>query len=275
MTAFKQDFFTYPGDTAQPIFTILDGAGVPINIASVAEIRWDARQKLSLPAAITKLMSTGGVVLIGGGVTGQLQINLSGSDTTPLLGVYLHQVVITDGFGTVSTVSLGQLTVGRAPSWTYDVTQLPTSLLMQVRREIGDTNKSDQQLWDDEINFALQLRPNSLYGAAAESCRFIAAKYSREVDFVQAELKTNYSNRAKAYLSMATLMESRARIAGPGTVYAGGISISDKQLQQQNTDRVSPAFAKGMTDNPRIPGSQAPETPNSPGQDTDREFPNF
>lgn len=262
MTAFKQDFFTYPGDTTQPIFTVFDGAGVPINIQTVSEIRWDARRKTSdISAAITKLKSTGGVVLVGGGITGQLQVNLAGADTLLLSGIYLHQVVLTDGFGAVSTVSLGQLTVGRAPTWTYDASQLTTSTRMQVRREIGDVNYNEQQIFDEEIDYAISLRPGSVYGAAAEACRFIAANYSRLVDIVQGELKTNYSQRSKSYMTMASKFDALAAVRGPGAgAYAGGISVSDKQQNVLDTDRVQPAFARGMTDNQQI-SDPGPETP--------------
>jgi len=262
MTAFRQDFSTYPGDTSQPVFTVFDGNGIPLDISTVTEIRWDAvRKTTDVAPVLTKLKSTGGVVLIGGGTTGQLQVNLAGADTTPLSGIYLHRVVLTDAQSNLSTVSLGQLTVGRAPTWTYDATQLSTSARMQVRREVGDVNYNDQLIFDEEIDYAITLRPNSVYGAAAEACRFIAANFSRQVDIVQGELKTNYSQRAKAYLVMAGQFETMAAQRGPGAGgYSGGISVSDKISQLLNTDRVTPAFTRGMTDNLQV-SDGGPETP--------------
>lgn len=275
MTAFQQNFTTYPGDTSQPIFTVVDQNSVPINISTVSEIRWDARKSLAAASAITKLKSAGGIVLIGGGVTGQLQVQLSGADTAPLSGVYLHQVVLTDGFGNQTTVSFGQLVVGRAPVWTYDATQLATSMLMQVRRTIGDVNYNDKQVFDDEINFAIAQRPGSLYGASAETCRMIAANYSRQVDIGEGSQRQAYSQKARGYLAMARLFESRARIAGPGVPYAGGISVADKQVQEQNSDRVGPNFTIGMTDNQLIPGDVGPETPGANTSFGDREWPDW
>jgi hypothetical protein len=142
--------------------------------------------------------------------------------------------------------------VALEPVWTYDATQLLTTPLYQVRRLIGDVITTDQQLGDAEILFALANRP-SIYGAGADCCRDIAAQYSRKVDVITAgaggSLKTNYSAQSKAYLDMAIRLDTMA-ITRSGTVpYAGGISIADKQVNEQDTDRVAPQFNIGMEDN--------------------------
>ena len=138
-------------------------------------------------------------------------------------------------------------------TWTYTVTDLATSAKDQVRRLIGDVISTDQQIADEEINWILTQR-SSIYGAAAECCRFIAGQYSRKVDVVtQASgggaLKTNYSAQAKAYMSLAMTLESRSAMIGGGLPYAGGISVTDKQNNEADTDRVAPQFNIGMEDN--------------------------
>jgi len=156
--------------------------------------------------------------------------------------------------------------------------------LMQVRRLIGDTKYDDKQLWDEEINFSLGQRgyvPGTastgvIYGAAADCCRDLAAEMSRQVDLVQGELKQNYSNRAKAYLSMAAQYTIIASARGVGVPYAGGISISDKQSQETNADRVSPNFTIGMTDNLILGGGAGPQTETLDwGAGEDDELPDF
>lgn len=151
-------------------------------------------------------------------------------------------------------------------TWSYSLADLATSQKDQVRRLLGDVIASDQQIADEEINFAITTRSN-VYGAAAECARFIAAQYSRKADVVTAspgggQLKTNYSQQAKSYLTLAAAMDLKAAATGGGAPYAGGISIADKQNAEQDDDRVAPQFDLGMTDNLTNPvapvGNQTP-----------------
>jgi hypothetical protein len=136
--------------------------------------------------------------------------------------------------------------------WTYDPTQLigtsSTNMLYQVRTLIGDTNQNEQLLWDQQIAFAVAQRPN-IYAAAADCCRMVAAKYSRDVDITEGLLHKTYSARQKAFAARAMELDQRAKLTGKGLPYAGGISISDKQTQNQDSDRVVPQFMVGLTDN--------------------------
>lgn len=138
-------------------------------------------------------------------------------------------------------------------TWTYDPGSIAKKPKDQVRRLIGDVIQNDQQIADEEINFALTQR-SSVYGAAAECCRYISSQFSRKVDVVAqaaggGALKTNYSAQAKAYLQMAIQFDGRAAMTGGGLPYAGGTSVTDKQAMEQDTDRVAPQFNIGMEDN--------------------------
>lgn len=133
-------------------------------------------------------------------------------------------------------------------AWTYDLTQLATNKMTQVRYLVGDTLASDQQVQDEEINFALGQRP-SVYGAAAVVCRSLASKLSRQADVVDKDLRTALSSRAKAYAARAIEYDATAKIRGGGLPYAGGLSISDKLLNEQNPDRVQPQYTLSMDDN--------------------------
>ena len=141
-----------------------------------------------------------------------------------------------------------------AQYWTYDPTKIATSPLYQVRRLIGDVIASDQQLGDTEIAFNLTQYP-SVYAAAAECCRQIAAQYARKVDVITSgtggSLKTNYSAQSRAYLDLASRLENGRVFTVP---YAGGISVSDKQAAEGDTDRVAPQFNIGMDDNQVLGG---------------------
>lgn len=133
-------------------------------------------------------------------------------------------------------------------TWTYNLTQLATSSLMQVRYLIGDTVAAQPQVQDEEITFALSQRP-SIYGAAAMVCRSLSSRLSREADTVDKDLRTTLSARATAYARRAAEYENKAISRGGALPYAGGISISDKVQNELNTDRVQPQFAIEMDDN--------------------------
>lgn len=137
--------------------------------------------------------------------------------------------------------------------WTYDPAQLvgtsATTLMMQVRTLIADVNINDQQLWDQQIAFALSEQGNSIYLAGWACCLMLAAKYSRDVDTTQGELHRLYSARQKAYKDRATELQTIGRSRGGGAGYSGADSRLNKMLQDQNTDRVVPQFMIGLTDN--------------------------
>lgn len=155
-------------------------------------------------------------------------------------------------------------------TWTYDVTQLATSALMQARRLIGDVLTGDQQLQDEEINWTIGQYSNVYLGAAA-CCRNIAAQFSRQVDLVQGELKTNYSQRAKSYMAMAKDFEARGLATGAIPPPAGGISIADKTANVEDPDRVPPDFNRGQFDDllPVGPVGQQTPTPGAPDASSD------
>lgn len=133
-------------------------------------------------------------------------------------------------------------------TWSYDIDALGTSPKDQVRLLIGDTLQSEPQLQDEEIAYLITQR-SSVYGAAAECCRSLQAKFSRSVDQTTGTDKTMFSQMAKAYGIKAAEFEDKAAMAGAGLPYAGGISVADKLQQQQDRDRVEPQFQIGMEDN--------------------------
>jgi hypothetical protein len=144
--------------------------------------------------------------------------------------------------------------------------------MMQVRLIVGDTKQTDPQVQDEEINFALTQRP-SIWGAAAMVCRSISSRLSREADTVDKDLRTVLSARAKAYAARANEYDLKAAVRGGAMPYAGGISIADKVTNEQDTDRVQPAFTVSMDDNylPVAPvgneGTPLPSTSDETGDD--------
>lgn len=151
-------------------------------------------------------------------------------------------------------------------TWSYFAAGIASSPKDQVRLAIGDTLITDQQLQDEEIVQFLGMR-NSIAGACAEACRALASKYSRSVTQKSATSQVNFSDLSKAYLRMAVGFDQKAARGGSGMPYAGGLSVSDKVAQQQDTDRVSPQFNIGMEDNldmPIGPAGNETEEPQTP-----------
>lgn len=152
-------------------------------------------------------------------------------------------------------------------AWNYDNTLFSTSTAnantMIVRRLIGDVLSNDRQLSDNEIAFAVSQYSN-LYLAAAEAARWIAMQYARQVDLVTGELKTNYSQRSRQYRTLAADLQNRGVARGGVIPYAGGLSVTDKQSQEDDPDRVVPNFNLGMTDNTLPTGIVGHENPGNP-----------
>lgn len=134
-------------------------------------------------------------------------------------------------------------------TWTYDLTQILTVPLMQVRYLVGDTMPTGPQVQDEEIAFALTQRP-SVYGAAAIVCRALSAQKSRLVDTVNtADLRTTLSQQAGAYARQAIYYEQRDAKFGGVVPFAGGLNRSDKIRMECDPNRLPPAFNIGMQDN--------------------------
>jgi hypothetical protein len=132
-------------------------------------------------------------------------------------------------------------------TWSYSLTDLANTPKDQIRLLIGDTVSTDQQMQDEEILYHLTQR-STVWGAAAECCRTLQARYSRSVDQTAAGTSISYSQMAKAYGIKAAEFEAKAAAGGAGLPYAGGISVADKINQEQNSDRVEPQFQIGMDD---------------------------
>ena len=117
----------------------------------------------------------------------------------------------------------------------------------KVRIECGDVITRDQQLDDKAITYAISIE-GSILSAAARCCEWLQSFYARKADMSEGALKISLSQRALAYVKKAK--ELRFRDSITAVPYSGGISIADKENYNDDTDRVPPAFFRGMEDNP-------------------------
>ena len=160
-------------------------------------------------------------------------------------------------------------------TWTYNVPAQDDH--DRIRLLVGDTDTTDQQLQDEEIDMFLSLEGNStpstvtstrpvLYRSAAASARAIAAKYARLVSQTLGKRQDAYSDLLDHYQTLAKMLLDRASASGIAP-RVGGLSISDKISSQMDTDLVQPFFTRDM--------QQEPGTSNDFGDISDQEAQEF
>lgn len=114
-----------------------------------------------------------------------------------------------------------------------------------VRLLIGDTDDADPLLSDTEVTFYLTENGDNKYRAAIESCRAIAAKLSRRPDHAVGRVIVSYQQRAQEYLKLAETLRQKY-LMSTVTPYAGGIGLTDKDAQENDTDRTPPFFTRNL-----------------------------
>jgi hypothetical protein len=129
-------------------------------------------------------------------------------------------------------------------TWTYDAAT--RSDRNRVRENIGDTDTSDQQLADEIIDEKLT-DTGSVNSASIACIKLLMAKYVRLVSQTTGPISVQHSNRLAAYKEMMALLKSDGQFAAG---FCGGISVSDKETREADTDTVQPSFTRGMFDNP-------------------------
>lgn len=141
-------------------------------------------------------------------------------------------------------------------AWTYNGT--PGTATAAERRDsvrflVGDTDTTDQQVQDAEITFALSQASNDIYLAASITAEAIAGKYSRLVNSSFEGMRTDYSDLVSQYQSLARKLKQDSKkfgSTGIGSPDAGGISISEIDSVEDDSDRPTPAFRRGQFRNP-------------------------
>lgn len=118
----------------------------------------------------------------------------------------------------------------------------------EVRFLVGDTNTTKPDLTDEEIAFLLVEEGNSPRRAAARAAEVLAALYSKRADEkAVGPLRIKYQTNADRFTKLAKKLWSRATV-GTAAPYAGGISQSDKESREANSDRAVPSFSRRLMD---------------------------
>lgn len=117
-----------------------------------------------------------------------------------------------------------------------------------IRFLIGDTDSTDWQLQDEEIN-RVRTQSTSNGEAAVKLARALAARYSRLVTTTLNDgLKVEYSDKAQHYHDLAKVLAEQAGGIVAAIPYVGGISEAEEDIDVADTDLVQPTFKKGMHD---------------------------
>jgi len=119
-----------------------------------------------------------------------------------------------------------------------------------VRLTVGDTDTTDQQLQDSEVDYFLSLFGASGSGriipASIRACEALAAKYARQTDTTNQGLSVAASKRQAHYLQLAsTLREQEATLA---EVFLGGSKYSEAETLDDDNDLIPPMFRRGQND---------------------------
>lgn len=245
MTKETQNFKTYAGDDALPEFYITGVDDLTLDISSVNEIIWQAQRDLESAVVLEKKKTALQITFPNSGTDGKFRVALLAADTALLSGYYIHRAIIVDGHNNRSTVTLGRFQVGRMPVSAYSGDP-SISTKDAVRYRLGDTDASNWMLSDQEINYSLTIYPNPLR-AAASCARTLSARYARRVSKRVGDLAINYSDMAKNFADLATVLDREAdrQAAIP---YIGGISQADVDAVESDTDRRSGGFRQGFGD---------------------------
>jgi hypothetical protein len=125
-----------------------------------------------------------------------------------------------------------------------------------IRFLIGDTDTTDQLLSNEEILWVnteasgTSTGVNALYDAAYRCCLTIASKLARLADKQIGDLNVKFSQKAQGYLTQAAHFNSLAVSQNFTPIpYAGGITDSDKEIDQDNSDLFRGWFSSGQFQN--------------------------
>ena len=142
-------------------------------------------------------------------------------------------------------------------TWTYSGDPA-TNARDAIRFLTGDTDTNDQLINDEEIAWTnnqvtgSDTATTALYEVSYRVMVAIASKFSRLADQSVGDLKVDMYQKATNAREQAKLLYAQAsREGNTPTPYAGGISVSDKEIDEENSDIVQPYFSRGQFTNAR------------------------
>jgi len=115
-----------------------------------------------------------------------------------------------------------------------------------VRYTLGDTDPLNELVSDSEIAYLVTELGSNVLAVAAQAALNLSNSFASQIDQKVGKVQVWYSQRAAQWLKVyETLKRRRGMTAG---AYAGGISLEDKEIDQDDTDAPQPAFTVGAMD---------------------------
>jgi len=185
---------------------------------------------------------------------GQVEYQWDAEDVgTP--GTYTAAFKVTYSDGTTESFPRNDwIIIDLAPlisDWTYGgapETDTDAGERDSVRFLTGDTDHTDKKVSDAEIAFAIS-QTDDIYQASGLIARTLASKYASMVDQSFESMKVSYSHLQDKYLQIASNMETLSIKHGSpevGLPSFGGVSLSDMESNNEDTDINQPEFRIGM-----------------------------
>ena len=123
----------------------------------------------------------------------------------------------------------------------------------RVRFEVSDTATATAKLSDEEILMLIGDNNHVLYAAAAAAEAIGGQSASGLESKSVGDFTLSFpSGDLGSYSALASALRLRAAKKAGGSLYAGGLSKTDKAAMEADTDRVQPVFSIGMDDNETV-----------------------
>ncbi|NMB43737.1 MAG: hypothetical protein GX995_06365 [Clostridiales bacterium] len=126
-------------------------------------------------------------------------------------------------------------------SFSYDI-NLTTDVDL-VRFYIQDNNEDDVFFQDEELKALLKIKKSPIE-VAIDCCYTLAALFASVPDESLGPYKVKYADMADRYTRLAEVLRKKSnRVVLP---YIGGMSKSDVESKESNTDIIAGAFKRNM-----------------------------
>ena len=154
-------------------------------------------------------------------------------------------------------------------AWSYSGDP-DSSALDAIRFLIGDTDTNDQLLANEEVSWVnaqvsgSTTSTDALYTVAHRCMITIASKFSRLADQSVGDMRVDMFQKAEnARLQAKELKILAQSEGGTPTPYSGGITVSDKETDQDNSNLIKPSFRQGQFANTTDWGAGSPVAPSN------------
>ena len=107
------------------------------------------------------------------------------------------------------------------------------------------------------IAYEFARQANALYGAYMAERSRLSARVSKQENTRGDVFKSDFEDMLEMLVGLDLSRMGVGRSLGPPTPYAGGISATDKEEYEADSDRIAPRFARGMFNNSE---TQKPDT---------------